>query len=89
MVFRLFSFKRSTTAPVAKDRLKVLLAHERAVTGRPDLVKILREEILTVIRKHVEIDQDKVNVRADSSGKVSTLSVDIELANTASAAKAA
>lgn len=77
MLLRFFRLRRS--APVARDRLKVLLAHERAMTGRPDLVSVLREEILAVIRKHVPVDPGKVNVRADRDGAVSTLTVDIEL----------
>lgn len=77
MLLRFFRLRRS--APVARDRLKVLLAHERAMTGRPDLIAVLREEILAVIRKHVPVDPGKVSVRADQAGTVSTLSVDIEL----------
>ncbi|WP_421723389.1 cell division topological specificity factor MinE [Bauldia sp.] len=77
MLLRFLKLRRS--APVARDRLKILLAHERAMTGRPDLVAALREEILEVIRRHVPIDPDKVNVRTDQSGAVSTLNVDIEL----------
>lgn len=77
MLLRFFKLRRS--APVARDRLKVLLAHERAMTGRPDLIAVLREEILAVIRKHVPVDPGKVHVRADQAGAVSTLSVDIEL----------
>lgn len=77
MLLRFFKLRRS--APVARDRLKVLLAHERAMTGRPDLVAVLREEILAVIRKHVPVDPAKVNVRADREGATSTLTVDIEL----------
>ena len=71
-------FKRRS-APVARDRLKVLLAHERAFAGKPDLVGILRDEILAVIRKHVAVDPEQVRITADRSGKVSTLTVDIEI----------
>ena len=40
-------FARRPTAPAARDRLQILLAHERAATGgQPDLVAKLREEIL-------------------------------------------
>src|SRR5262249_858546 len=37
------------TAPVARERLQILLAHDRAVAGKSDLIAILREEILGVI----------------------------------------
>jgi len=77
MMFKFF--KPRSSAPVARDRLKVLLAHERAFLGKPDLISVLREEILAVIRKHVPVDPDKVKVTAERAAKVSTLSVDIEI----------
>jgi len=72
-------FKSKTSAPVARDRLKILLAHERAYLNKPDLIAVLREEILAVIRKHVPVDPDKVRVTAERDAKVSTLTVDIEI----------
>ena len=76
----LFGFFRSrNTAPVARERLQILLAHERAIVGGSDLAAILREEILAVIAKHVAIDQDKVQVKLDRGGSVSTLEIDIEV----------
>lgn len=73
-------FNRKSSAPTARERLQILLAHERAtVGGQEDLVTKLREEILAVIAKHVQIDRDKVNVKMDRGEKVSTLEVDIEI----------
>ncbi len=76
--FRLFTFK-ANSAPQARDRLQLLLSHERAFDGRTDLVAVLREEILKVIAKHVSIDPDKVQVRMDKHDKMSTLEVDLEI----------
>jgi cell division topological specificity factor len=73
--------RRSGSAPVARERLQILLAHERRVLGQPDLVGILREEILAVISRHVTLDPDKVIVKMDRGESVSTLEVDIELPN--------
>ena len=76
----LFHFlTRNRSAPVARDRLQVLLAHERALAGRPDLAAILQREILAVIARHIPIDQDKVVVRFDRGAQVSTLEIDIEM----------
>ncbi|MCQ0989492.1 cell division topological specificity factor MinE [Jiella marina] len=81
----LFSFlNRRNTAPMARERLQVLLAHERATVGHSDLVGLLREEILAVIAKHVQIDGEKVNVTMERGENVSTLEVDIEIPVTAS-----
>lgn len=79
----LFSFfkKNATSAPVARERLQVLLAHERTIVGgaEPDLVAILREEIMAVIAKHLAVPQDKVQIKMDRGASVSTLEVDIEI----------
>ena len=72
-------FNRNRSAPVARDRLQVLLAHERALSGRSDLVAVLQQEILAAIAKHVAIDRDKVSVRLDRGERVSTLEIDIEM----------
>ena len=73
--------RRTGSAPVARERLQILLAHERGALGQPDLVGILREEILAVVSRHVSLDPDKVMVKMDRSKSVSTLEVDIELPN--------
>ena len=68
-----------SSASAARDRLTVLLAHERAVAGHSKLVEALREEILAVIAKHVEIARDKVQVKMEGGEGVSTLAIDIEI----------
>ena len=72
-------FNRRASAPVARDRLQILLAHERTIAGGSDLVALLREEILAVIKKHISVDADKVQVKMDRGAAVSTLEVDIEI----------
>jgi cell division topological specificity factor len=73
--------RRSGSAPVARERLQILLAHERNARNEPELLGILREEILTVIGKHVALDPDKVQIKMDRGRTVSTLEVDIEIPN--------
>lgn len=75
-------FNRNRSAPVARDRLQVLLAHERALSGRADLVAVLEREILAVIAKHIPIDPEKVIVTLDRGEQVSTLAIDIEMPQT-------
>jgi len=79
-LLRLLS-RRTATAPVARERLQILLAHERGQRGQPDLLGVLREEILAVVSRHVTLDPDKVVVRMDRGASVSTLEVDIEVPN--------
>jgi cell division topological specificity factor len=76
-------FRRPCSAPVARDRLQVLLAHERAVCGQSDLLAILQGEIMAVISKHVTVERDNVVVRMDRGATVSTLEIDIEIPSSA------
>jgi cell division topological specificity factor len=86
-IFRLFS--RQPSAPAARERLQVLLAHERASAGDSDLVAKLRDEIMRVISKHMHIDQDKVSVKMERGEQVTTLAVDVEIPFNAAKAAAA
>src|SRR5262249_40110179 len=74
-------FRKRGTAPVARERLQILLAHERKAQGHSDLLNILREEILAVVARHISLEPDKVQVRMDRGDPVSTLEVDIEIPN--------
>ena len=72
-------FSRRSTAPVARDRLQILLQHERAFEGGNDLAATLQEEILQVIGRHIALDRDKVRVNLDRGDAVSTLEIDVEM----------
>ncbi len=70
---------------MARDRLQILLSHERAFVGGNDLAATLQEEILQVIAKHIAIDRDKVQVNLDRGDSVSTLEIDVEMPGEAEA----
>jgi cell division topological specificity factor len=72
-------FGRRKSASVARDRLQILLAHERSYSGQSDLVAILREEILAVLAKHVKVADEQVQIRMERGNQVSTLEVEIEI----------
>jgi len=72
---------RTASAPVARERLQILLAHERGLRGQPELLGLLRAEILSAVSRHVVLDPDKVIVRMERGKTVSTLEVDIEVPN--------
>ena len=81
-------FQRRGSAPVAeaqssasaaRDRLKVLVSHERAAIAQSQLVEVLRDEILGVIAKHLAVERDKVQVKMDRSETAATLTIDVEI----------
>jgi cell division topological specificity factor len=76
----LFRFLKSRgTAPVARERLQILLAHERVSLGPRDLVAILRDELIATIARHIEFDPEKLSVKMDRAGAFSTLEIDVEI----------
>ena len=78
-LLRFFRRNRPQTAPAARERLQILLTHERSSGSQPDLVAILREEILAVVGKHVKIDPAAVEVRVDRGKDISTLEIEVEV----------
>ena len=70
---------RRGSGSVARERLQLILAHERAESSRPDLILTLREAILDVIATHVTIERDKVQIKLERGEGVSTLGLDIEI----------
>jgi cell division topological specificity factor len=76
-------FRRRGSAPVARERLQILLAYERGSRGQSDLLAILREEILAVIERHVPVERDNVQIKMDRGDTVSMLEIDVEIPNTA------
>ncbi len=72
-------FGRKNTAPVARERLQMLLKHEKVGGSHNQLVAVLQEEILAVIARHMQIDRDKVVVKMDRGAEVNTLEIDIEM----------
>jgi cell division topological specificity factor len=80
---RLFDFlfpERRNSASVAKERLKIVLAHERASRDAPDFLPALQKELLEVVARYVEIKSDMIRVNVDKSGETSTLEINVEIA---------
>ncbi len=72
-------FKPPGTAPVARERLQILLAYERVALGPRDLLALLRDDLLATLARHIDIDPDKVTVKMDRAGDVSTLEIEVEI----------
>ncbi|MFC3169776.1 MULTISPECIES: cell division topological specificity factor MinE [Paracoccus] len=88
----LFSFVRkprpAKTAQTAKDRLQILLAHERSTSGsaEADYLPMLQRDIIAAIRKHVPIGEQDVEVRMERGDQMSSLEINIDLPGAASKA---
>lgn len=71
--------RKKKSANVAKDRLQILLAHERSERAAPDYLPKMREEILAVIAKYVEIDQEKLQISVDEANGFEVLELNLVL----------
>ena len=67
------------SANQAKERLQIVLAHERIGRTREDFLPKLQQEIVAVVARYVAIDPGKVNVSLDRGGDMSTLAIEIDL----------
>lgn len=71
---------RPSSANLAKERLQIIVAHERGGhDDEPDYLPAMRKDILQVISKYIAIDQDQVNVHFDDSNDCSILELNIAL----------
>jgi len=74
-----FKSKKTNTASVAKERLQIIVAHERGQRDMPDYLPQLQKELLEVIRKYVQISDDMVQVDVDRNESCSVLELNVTL----------
>lgn len=79
-----FSFllgEKKKTAPVARERLQIILAHERSgrSAAQPDYLPDLQRDLIAVISKYVNIHQEDIKVQLDRQENLEVLEVKIEL----------
>jgi cell division topological specificity factor len=71
--------RRTATASVAKERLQIIISHERSQRSTPDYLPQLQEEILAVIAKYVHVTRDQVSVNLERMGDNSVLELNITM----------
>lgn len=71
--------KRNATASVAKERLQIIISHERSQRNTPDYLPKLQEEILAVLAKYVPINKQKVSVNVERIGNGSILELNVTM----------
>jgi cell division topological specificity factor len=78
-IFSYFKKEEKTSASVAKERLQIIVAHERTTRTQPDYLPAMQQEIMAVIRKYVQIADDDVQVQLENSDECSVLELNITL----------
>ncbi len=77
----------TSSRDVAKQRLQLVLVHDRANIS-PGLLATIKDEIISVISRHIEIDRSGVEVSFSQQGSESRLVADIPLSNPAGGRRA-
>jgi cell division topological specificity factor len=71
--------ERRNSAVIAKDRLKIVLAHERASRDAPEFLPALQKDLLEVVGRYVEIRDDTLRVNVGKSSDTSLLEINVEI----------
>jgi cell division topological specificity factor len=75
--------EKKKSASIAKERLQIILAHERAGRGHePDYLPALQKDLIAAISKYIRIDPDDIKVNLERRENFDVLEVKIELPET-------
>lgn len=80
---RLIGRGRPSSSEVAKRRLQLVLVHDRANVS-PGLLNLIKDEIINVISRHIEIDRNGVEINFSQQGRETRLVADIPLSGSVS-----
>jgi cell division topological specificity factor len=69
----------ASSAPVARERLQVLLSHERTAAGQSNLLGLIKEDVLAAIKRHITVPVDAVQVKVERRKAVSTMRISLDL----------
>lgn len=74
-----FRVSRRNSAAIAKERLQILVAHERAERNRPSYLPMMQKELLEVVQKYVDVDQNAITINVEQDDRHEILELNILL----------
>ncbi|MEN8260676.1 MAG: cell division topological specificity factor MinE [Pseudomonadota bacterium] len=74
-----FKTSRQSSASVAKERLQILVAHDRTRRNQPSYLPLMQKELLDVICKYVDVDKDAISINLEQDENQETLELSIVL----------
>ena len=78
-ILKFLKRRNTNAASIAKERLQIIISHERAQCTTPDYLPKLQEEILAVIAKYIHISRDKVFVNIERTGDNAVLELNVTM----------
>ena len=77
---KVFRTEKKNTAQVAKERLLIAVAHQRAGDSNgPRYLPQMREELLAVVRKYIQVPDDAVQFNVQREDGLEVLELNITL----------
>ena len=74
-----FKISKAGSASIAKERLQILVAHERSSRNQPSYLPQLQRELLEVIKKYINVDQEAISFNFEQDESQETLELNIVL----------
>jgi len=78
-LFGRFKDTKPKSARVAKERLQIIVAHERNRRSAPSYLSALQNDILAVVKKYVDIDADQIHIHVSQKNNTSVLEMNVSL----------
>jgi cell division topological specificity factor len=73
-----FFRRRDPSASIAKERLQIVLAHERAGRHAPDFLPLMQKEMLAVVAKYLDVTDEMIKIHLERVGETSVLEINVE-----------
>ncbi|UYM15415.1 cell division topological specificity factor MinE [Endozoicomonas euniceicola] len=73
------SNKEDNSAVTAKERLQIIVAHERMSRSTKNVLPAMQKDILDVVRKYIEVSEEDISIKLDREGDYSVLEVNVQL----------
>ncbi len=74
-----FKSSKTNTASIAKERLQIVIAHEHSSRKQPSYLPKLQQELLAVVQKYVNVDQDDISINFEQDNNQEILELNILL----------
>lgn len=79
-IMQLFrSRKAQGSAAIAKERLRIIVAHERGSRNGRDFLPAMERDILKVVQKYIAVQQECIDIKLDAQDGCSILEVNVQL----------
>jgi cell division topological specificity factor len=76
---RIITGKSANTASVAKERLQIIISHERSQRKNPEYLLAMQKEIIDVVAKYIKIDKNQVKIQLEHHGENAVLELNVTM----------